>query len=160
MSSFLKALKDLARIATMERSDENRYERQRANANAKQEAFICSDHQFCSGFRVHESHSLLFSSLVSLFWVQFRATLLAFPVLFWVQGSWITFSSVQSFFANANLVWVCQLYSIPSQFLRRSLPLLSTMSAMSPGDCKEHMERQRPTPLRTQVSKCQLSQSE
>ena len=70
MSSFLKALKDLARIATMERSDENRYERQRANANAKQEAFICSDHQFCSGFRVHESHSLLFSSLVSLFWVQ------------------------------------------------------------------------------------------
>ena len=87
MSSFLKALKDLARIATMERSDENRYERQRANANAKQEAFICSDHQFCSGFRVHESHSLLFSSLVSLFWVQFRATLLAFPVLFWVQGS-------------------------------------------------------------------------
>ena len=86
MSSFLKPLKGLARIATMERSDENRYERQRANANAKQEAFICSDHQFCSGFRVHESHSLLFSSLVSLFWVQFRATLLAFPVLFWVQG--------------------------------------------------------------------------
>ncbi len=61
MSNFLKALKDLARIATMERSDENRYERQRANANAKQEAFICSDHQFCSGFRVHESHSLLFN---------------------------------------------------------------------------------------------------
>ena len=152
MSSFLKALKDLARIATMERSDENRYERQRANANAKQEAFICSDHQFCSGFRVHESHSLLFSCLSVLGSVQSNTFSLSSSVL----GS----GFISLLFNSFLRIWVCQLYSIPSQFLRRSLPLLSTMSAMSPGDCKEHMERQRPTPLRTQVSKCQLSQSE
>ena len=110
-----------------------------------------------SGFMSHTLFSsLLFSCLSVLGSVQGNTFSLSSSVL----GSGFISLLFNPFFANANLVWVCQLYSIPSQFLRRSLPLLSTMSAMSPGDCKEHMERQRPTPLRTTVSKGAVSKAE
>ena len=67
MSSFLNPLKGLARIATMERSDEYCYERQRANANAKQWAFICVSCQFCSGFRGSYRVGSFFQSYLHLY---------------------------------------------------------------------------------------------